>query len=139
MTTVQATLQNFRQSPRKVRLVVDLLRGQTVAAAVARLQHQPQKSAEPLIKLIKSAVASATHNYGLSEASLKVSAVTVDMAATYKRIIPAARGSAHPIRRVGSTICITLASPEEATLRAVGTPAAAVSAPVADDAPVAAA
>jgi large subunit ribosomal protein L22 len=121
MTTVHATLKNFRQSPRKVRLVAGLVRGQTVAMAISRLQHQPQKSVLPLIKLLRSATASATHNYGLTEESLKVKLISVDEAVTYKRIRPAARGSAHPIRKTGSTIRLVLASPEEAKLNEVGT------------------
>lgn len=124
MTRVRATLYNFRQSPRKVRLVADLLRGRPVEAAVVQLQQQPQKSTAAFIKLIRSAVASATHNYGLSEGSLKVEQVMVDEAVTFKRVKPAARGAAHGIRRTGSTIRVVLTSPEEATKRSVETVAA---------------
>lgn len=124
MTRVTATLYNFRQPPRKVRLVAGLLRGQPVAAALDRLQQQPQKSATAFAKLIRSAVASATHNYGLTEGSLKVDTVTVDEAVTYKRWKPAARGSAHGIRRLGSTLRVALVSPEEAKVRAAAAPQA---------------
>ncbi len=119
MTRVRATLYNFRQSARKVRLVAALLRGQPVAAAIVQLQQQPQKSTDAFIKLIRSAVASATHNYGLTEGSLKVEQVAVDEAVTLKRFKPAARGAAHPFRRTGSTIRVVLTSPEEAKLRDV--------------------
>lgn len=124
MTQVRATLYNFRQSPRKVRLVVDLVRGQSVKQALLRLQHQPQKSVGPLVKLIRSAVASATNNYGLSEDSLKVGAIMVDMAVTHKRFKPAAHGAAHPIRRTGSTIKLILTSTETAKAKAVKSAAA---------------
>lgn len=118
MTEVRATLYNFRQSPRKVRLVADLVRGRSVKQALARLQYQPQKSVAPLVKLIHSAVASATNNYGLSADSLTVGTIMVDAAVTYKRFKPAAHGSAHPIRRTGSTIKLILVSPEAATAAA---------------------
>jgi large subunit ribosomal protein L22 len=119
MTHVRAMLYNFRQSPRKVRLLAGLLRGQPVATAVTRLQQQPQKSATAFVKLIRSAIASATNNYGLSEGSLKVEQVMVDEAVTYKRFKPAARGAAHGIRRTGSTIRVVLSSPEEAKVTQV--------------------
>lgn len=128
MTHVRATLYNFRQSPRKVRLVAGLLRGQPVAAAVIQLQQQPQKSTAAFIKLIRSAVASATHNYGLTEGSLKVERVMVDEAVTHKRFKPAARGAAHGIRRTGATIRLVLVSPEEAKVREAK-PAAAAAEP----------
>lgn len=129
MTHVSATLYNFRQSPRKVRLVAGLLRGQPVDTALAQLQQQPQKSTLAFAKLIRSAVASATHNYGLSEGSLKVERVTVDEAVTYSRHKPAARGAAHGIRRTGSTIRVVLVSPEEAKVRPVAAPAAETAEP----------
>lgn len=125
MTEVRAKLYNFRQSPRKVRLVAALVKGQSVKAALSRLQYQPQKSAKALIKLVRSAIASATNNYGLSEDSLRVGSIMVDAAVTYKRQKPAARGSVHPIRRTGSTITLILISPDEAKRPAAKTAAAA--------------
>lgn len=119
MTEVRAKLYNFRQSPRKVRLVTALIKGQSVKAALSRLQHQPQKSVVALIKLIRSAIASAINNYGLSEDSLRIGSVMVDAAVTYKRYKPAARGSANPIRRTGSTISLILISPDEPKRSAV--------------------
>lgn len=111
MTTVRARLSNYRQSPRKVRLLAGLVRGKDVATALVYLQQQPQRAAAPLQKLIRSAVASATHNYGLPEATLKVQGIVVEQAQTYKRSRPAAHGAAHPVRRRGSTVKLTISSP----------------------------
>lgn len=117
MTQVRVRLSNFRQSPRKVRLVAALLKGQSVTAALTRLQHQPQKSALALAKLLRSAVATASHNYSLTAESLKIAQVMVDMDQSYERFRPAARGMAHPIRRRGSTITIIVESPQQAKHR----------------------
>lgn len=111
MTNVSARLSNYRQSPRKVRLLAGLIRGKDVATALVYLKQQPQRAAAPLHKLIRSAVASATNNYGLPEATLKVQGIVVEQAQTFRRSRPAAHGAAHPIRRRGSTVKVTISSP----------------------------
>lgn len=110
---MKAILRNYRHSPRKVRQVANLIRGKTVANALAELSMLPKKAALPIEKLIKSAAASAKENFKTSASDidlLVIKEVMVDDAVTLKRSQPAARGSAHPIRKRASHIFIRLAA-----------------------------
>ena len=60
---VNAELKNYRQSPRKVRLVVDAIRGKNIANALTTLTFMSKRAAEPVQKLLKSAIANAAHNF----------------------------------------------------------------------------
>lgn len=107
MTPSTAQLTNLRIAPRKVRLVADLLRGKTVARALTTLEHLPKRSATPLTKLIRSAVANAKGK-GMSE-PMVVKQITVDGGIVMKRFMPRARGSASQILKRTSTVRVTLA------------------------------
>jgi large subunit ribosomal protein L22 len=104
---MKATLKNYRQSPRKVRLVADMLRGKPVERALALLSHADKKASVPLRKLLASAVANAK-DAGARAESLYVSSVSVDKGVTIKRFMPRARGSASAINRRASHITLTL-------------------------------
>jgi large subunit ribosomal protein L22 len=106
MATSKASLSNYRQSPRKVRLVADLVRGKNAAYALALLAALPKRASEPVAKLIKSAVANAGE--GTPANTLIISKVEVQKGVVLKRSMPRARGRASAIRKRSSHIHITL-------------------------------
>lgn len=109
---VTATLKNYRQSPRKVRLVTDLIKGQTVAQALLSLSTSPQRATGAVKKLLESAVANAKNNAGLNPDTLVVKNVRVDEGITMKRWLPRAFGRATPLRKRNSHIMIELDTQE---------------------------
>ena len=104
---MKATLKNYRQSPRKVRLIADLVRGKKVKDALTTLQFVDKRASGPFAKVIKSAAANATQK-GADAENLKITKVTVDKGTVYKRFMPRARGSASPINRRNSHITVEL-------------------------------
>jgi len=105
---VKASLKYLRISPRKVRSVVDLIRGLPVKNAEAYLLHLSKKSSHPLLKLLRSAMANAEHNFNLDKNNLYVRAMRVDEGPALKRWRARARGAAYPIRKRSSHIFLTL-------------------------------
>lgn len=105
---MKATLKNYRQSPRKVRLVTDLVKGKGVAEAFTLLKFNIKRASDPLAKLLASAVANA-EKQGEQAGNLIVKNITVDGGVTMHRIMPRARGSAYPIRKRSSHVTVTLA------------------------------
>ena len=103
-----ATLKTHNQSPRKVRLVTDLVKGKKVPAALAALQFLPKRAAEPVAKLIKSAAANAKTS-GKNPDELTVQSITVENAGMLKKYMPRAFGRASLIRRRKSRVKVTLA------------------------------
>ena len=106
---MKALLKNYHQSPRKVRLVADLIRGKSVAQAKAALAFLPKKSSPALEKLLDSAVANA-RSQGASIDSLFISKITVDKGAVMRRARPFARGRAGQIRKTMSIVNLELAT-----------------------------
>ncbi|MEX0918047.1 MAG: 50S ribosomal protein L22 [Candidatus Paceibacterota bacterium] len=104
---MKAVLKNYRQSPRKVRLIADLVRGKKVNDALATLRFVDKRAAEPFAKVIKSALANAVQSGKHAEA-LTIERVTVDKGITLKRYMPRARGSSSPINRRNSHITVEL-------------------------------
>ena len=100
-------LTNYRQSPRKVRLVTDAVRGKSVTEALAILAHMPKRAATPIEKLLVSAVANAK-NAGLDMESLRVASVNVDKGIVMKRFMPRARGRGAQILKRTSHVTLTL-------------------------------
>lgn len=106
---VKASARYVRIAPRKVRIVVDLVRGKAVGEALAILRNTP-KAASPLVeKVLKSAVANAEHNYDLNAEDLYVSKAFVDQGPTLKRYRPRARGMATRILKKTSHITLMVA------------------------------
>jgi large subunit ribosomal protein L22 len=104
----QAKLRNVRLSPRKARLVVDMVRGKGIQEAMNILQFSPQKTAPILSKLLKSAVANAEQQ-GVSDVDqLFVKTVMVDQGPVLKRFMPRAQGRASRIRKPTSHITVVL-------------------------------
>ena len=110
---ITAKLKTIRISPRKVRLVADLVRGKTALEAQSILKFTINKSAGPMLKLLNSAIANAKHNFKLDVDGLFISKLTVDAGATMKRSQPRAKGSAYPILKRTSHINLYLSPKEE--------------------------
>lgn len=104
---MKAILKNYRQSPRKVRLIADLVRGKRVADALTALQFVDKRASLPFAKVIKSAIANAK-GMGVNDEKLFVKAVQVNKAPTLKRSMPRARGSASRINKRNSHISVEL-------------------------------
>lgn len=104
---MKAILSNYHQSPRKVRLVADLIRGKSVDAARAALRFLPDKSGPAMEKLLSSAVANA-RQAGMTAENLFVKAVTVDKGFVMRRYRPFARGRAGTVRKTMSTVRLEL-------------------------------
>lgn len=104
---MKAFLKNYRQSPRKVRLIADLVRGKKVSEALTTLQFVDKRASEPFAKVIKSAVANAK-DQGQDTSNLIVKTVSVNKGVTYKRMMPRARGSASRINKRNSHILVEL-------------------------------
>ncbi|MBP9715982.1 MAG: 50S ribosomal protein L22 [Candidatus Pacebacteria bacterium] len=105
---MKAFLKNYRQSPRKVRLVAELIKGKRVADANTHLSFLPKRASLPIQKLLNSAIANAK-NAGINPENLVVSSVTVDKGIVMKRSMPRARGSASRINKRTSHVVLTLA------------------------------
>jgi len=105
---IHASLRFLRMAPRKVRLVVDAVRGLPALEAETRLSFMNKGAALPVLKLLKSAVANAEHNFHLSKNGLVIKKITVDGGPTVKRSRPRAFGRAAPIRLRTSHINIVL-------------------------------
>jgi large subunit ribosomal protein L22 len=104
---ITARLNSYRQSPRKVRLVADAIRGKKIADAFVQLDLITKRATDPLAKLLKSAVANAA-NLGVDTDNLIVREIRVDGGVTMKRSMPRARGSAYPIRKRTSHVILVL-------------------------------
>lgn len=104
---MKAFLKNYRQSPRKVRLVAELIKGKRVADALTMLNALPKRASGPVNKLLLSAVANAKQA-GVDETNLVVSNVTVNKGIVMKRSMPRARGSASRINKRTSHVLLTL-------------------------------
>jgi large subunit ribosomal protein L22 len=113
MTLVTAQLSDYRQSPRKVRLLADAVRGKKASVALTNLSFVPKRASAAFIKLLKSAIANAKNNHDLALETLVVKEVSVNGGAILYRRMPRARGSAAPIRKRTSHVKIVLESRTE--------------------------
>jgi large subunit ribosomal protein L22 len=107
MTEVTAKLNSYRQSPRKVRLVANLVRGKRVLDAKNKLGFTTKRAVNPLHKLLDSAIANAK-NLGLEVDNLFIKSITVNGGQILYRRMPVSRGSAHPIRKRTSHVTLVL-------------------------------
>jgi len=105
---MKAFLKNYRQSPRKVRLVADLINGKTVNSAYVLLTNTPKRATHQIRKILDSAVANAVHNDGAKKEDLVVKSVRIDEGRTLNRFRPVSRGRAHPIKKRTSNVMIEL-------------------------------
>jgi len=110
---VKAKTKHIRMSPRKIRLVVDVIRGLVISQALDQLKFLNKKAVRPVEKLIKSCLANAEHNYELDKNNLYIKEIRVDEGSTLHRWMPRAHGRATPIRKRTSHIILTLAEIKE--------------------------
>ncbi len=104
---MKAELKGYNQSPRKVRLVTNLVKGKKVALALAELDFLNKRAAQPVSKLIRSAVANATQK-GAKPEDLRIANITVDSSGMLKRFRARAFGRASTIRHRKSRMAVTL-------------------------------
>jgi len=114
---MKAILSNYRQSPRKVRLVADVVKNKTVASAMDALMFVDKRASDPIRKLIASALSNAKNLSAGDAESLIIKEIRVDAGTTMKRSMPRARGSAFPIKKRTCSISIVLAPKPEAKMK----------------------
>ena len=105
----KAHAKYLRISPRKVKIVLDLIRGKDVATATAILMQTPKAASEPVLKLLKSAAANAENNHQMDPEKLYVSQVFACPGPIIKRMMPRAQGRAYRINKRTSHITIAVA------------------------------
>ena len=110
---VKAHARYIHVSPRKLRLVADLVRQHPVEAALEQLRFSSKNAAIPLAKAINSAVANAVHNFNMNKETLFVKAITVDGGPVMKTYAPRAQGRAFVERKRTSHISVTLESRQQ--------------------------
>ena len=109
----RATLSNVRISPRKVQIVLDLIRNKPTDVALATLALTPKAASPILEKLVKSAIANADNNHSMNKNNLYVSECYVTPGPIMKRIMPRAQGRAYRILKRTSHITIVVAEKED--------------------------
>jgi large subunit ribosomal protein L22 len=107
-TLVRASARSLHISPRKMRLVTNLVKNMRVSEAITQLSFTNKKGAKYLARLLQSAVANAENNFSLKAEDMFVKSVTCDMGQTMKRYFPRARGSAFIIRRKMAHVNVVL-------------------------------
>ncbi len=105
---VKAAAKYVRMSPQKVRRVIDQVRGKKADEALVLLSFMPQAAAKPVAKVIRSAIANAEENYGLSRDDLYIARIFADPGPTLKRYRAGARGRVKPILKRSSHITVIL-------------------------------
>ncbi|MBW4515365.1 MAG: 50S ribosomal protein L22 [Timaviella obliquedivisa GSE-PSE-MK23-08B] len=111
---VKAVARFIRMSPHKVRRVLDQIRGRSYREALIILEFMPYRACEPILKVLRSAVANAEHNEGYTPADLVVAQAFADQGPVLKRFRPRAQGRAYQIRKPTCHITITVAPGAEA-------------------------
>ncbi|MFZ2521919.1 MAG: 50S ribosomal protein L22 [Minisyncoccia bacterium] len=111
MKTAKATLGNFRQAPRKMRLIANAVRGKKVSDALVNLDFIAKRASSPIKTLIASALANAK-TLDIPTDNLVVKTIQVNGGSIMYRRLPAARGSAHPMRKRTSSVYVELGEAE---------------------------
>ena len=119
---ITASLTNYRQSPRKVRSVANLVRGKSVESALNTLNFLSKKAADPLYSLLLSAVANAKNNFNIEKDGLIIKELRVDAGQTMKRRMPRARGNSYPINKRNSHVKLVLDVKPVKKVKAIKTP-----------------
>ena len=109
---VSATAKYTRHSTRKARLVIDAIRGKSVADATSTLRFMPQAAAKDVAKVLKSAAANAENNHNLSVDDLVIVDATANEGPTIKRFRPRAQGRAFPIHKPMTHITVVVENRE---------------------------
>jgi len=114
---VKAQAKYIRMSPRKVRLLTNLVKGKSVVVALEQLNFAGKLASLPVRKVIASAIANAKHNFDIAESNLFVKEIRVDQGTTLKRWLPRAHGRATPLRKRTSHINVVLGEIEDSGVR----------------------
>lgn len=112
MKTASAQLNYLRMAPRKVRLVVDVIRGMSASEAEAQLMMMKKRAAPAILKLLRSVISSAKAQ-AMTVSKLKVATIRVDQGPTLKRSLPRAKGMATPIHKKSSHVTIILSEADK--------------------------
>ena len=107
-TEARAISKNVRITPRKARLVMDLVRGKNVKEALGLLANTNKAASEPVAKLIKSAAANAVNNFGMDEDSLYIAEIWANDGLRMKRYLPRAKGSASGLVKRNSHLYVVI-------------------------------
>ena len=107
-TEARAIAKNVRITPRKARLVIDLVRGKDVKVALGILANTNKAASEPVAKLIKSAAANAVNNFGMDEDKLYVAEIWANDGLRMKRYLPRAKGSASGLVKRNSHLTVVV-------------------------------
>ncbi len=110
---VKAIAKSVRVSPRKVRPLIDMVRGKNVDEALTLLRFTPTPKARIVAKLVKSAAANAESNFQVASQDLKIVKIFADEAPTLKRFRPRSRGRASPILKRSSHITVVVGEKED--------------------------
>ena len=110
---IRAVAKDVGISPRKVYLVLNMVRGKKVDEALTILSFLPTPTAKTVAKVIKSAVANAENNFQMSPTDLKIAAIYADKGHTLKRFRPKSRGRVSPILKRSSHITVLVSGEEE--------------------------
>jgi len=113
---IKAQLNYLRIAPRKVRSVVDLMRGKEIKEAEYQLKFLPRIGSMAILKLLKSAVSNAKNNFHLEKENLYIKNIRVNEGVPYRRQIPMSRGRAYPIMKRTSCVILTLDVKEGVTI-----------------------
>nr|QJA16184.1 ribosomal protein L22 [Siraitia grosvenorii] len=105
---VYALGQHISMSPHKARRVIDQIRGRSYEETMMILELMPYRACYPILKLVYSAAANASHNMGFNERNLVISKAEVNKSTTVKKLKPRARGRSYPIKRPTCSITIVL-------------------------------
>jgi len=116
---MKAFLKNYRQAPRKVRLVASLVKGKSVAQAIVELDFLAKRAGLPIKKLLLSAVSNAKQ-MGIEMENLFIKELRVDKGITMKRMMPAAMGTGHRINKRTSHLNILLVEKVVAVKKSLG-------------------
>lgn len=115
-----AKLNNYPTSPRKMRLLADLIRGLKVEKALAILEHSPKHPAVPLRKLVVSAISNwKQKNEGADETALVVKTIFVDGARVIKRMRPAPQGRGYRVRKRSNHVTVIVDAPGSSSKKAI--------------------
>lgn len=109
----KAIAKYIRMSPSKVRRVLDQIRGRSYREALIILEFMPYRACDPILAVLRSAVANAEHNLGLDPANLIVSQAYADQGPSLKRFRPRAQGRAYQIRKPTCHITVAVGTVEE--------------------------
>ncbi|MGB3613138.1 MAG: 50S ribosomal protein L22 [Elainellaceae cyanobacterium] len=110
---VKATARYIRMSPHKVRRVLDQVRGRSYREALIILEFMPYRACEPVLKVLRSAVANAENNEGLDPRTLVITQAYADQGPVLKRYRPRAQGRAYQIRKPTCHITVAVAQADE--------------------------